>query len=246
MADQWYYEANGQQTGPVDLAELQRLAAAGQLQPTDLVWKAGMHQWAPAGGTRGLFPGERGLLDLPISTAPEPAPPAAVPEAVPAAETSPRPRQGPRPVAVRTHKSAPPPTGMSPGAKVAIWTGIGVSVLVVVVIAIVIIVSARSEQGDPAIVNGRGSYVVKFVQNGRDSRAVRFTTGRQVWITLTSDRNTAIQLSVFDPQGRPVALNPPPIGGNVNVSFWPSRTGLYRIEVANFGPGGNRSVVRCN
>lgn len=52
---EWLYLRGGQQTGPVTLAELQRLAAAGQLQPQDNVWKAGMAQWASAQTIPGLF-----------------------------------------------------------------------------------------------------------------------------------------------------------------------------------------------
>src|SRR6266542_3574798 len=203
MADQWYYEANGQQMGPVEMAELQRLAVSGQLQPTDLVWKVGMHQWAPAGTTRGLFPGAQGRPDLPLPSAPEPLPRTAAPQPVPAAGTSPGGRPvAPRPVGSRSPKPAPKPAGMSPGAKVAIWASVTVSVLVVVIIVIVVIVSTRGDQGDPAIVNGRGNYTVQLGPNGRDVRSVKFTAGRRVRITVASDRQINVQLAVFDPQGR--------------------------------------------
>src|SRR5947209_15710264 len=101
MADQWYYASNGEQLGPVELTELQQLAASGRLQPADLIWKAGMHQWAPAHLTRGLFPGAQS--HLPPPPAPEPLPPSAVPQAVPVAEApapqpaAPRPAVAPRP-----------------------------------------------------------------------------------------------------------------------------------------------------
>ena len=42
MAEQWYYAKGGQRSGPSTEAQLQQLAACGQLQPTDLVWKKGM------------------------------------------------------------------------------------------------------------------------------------------------------------------------------------------------------------
>lgn len=47
---QWYYARSGQQCGPVDEQEIQRLIREGQLTSTDLVWHAGLgDQWVAAG-----------------------------------------------------------------------------------------------------------------------------------------------------------------------------------------------------
>ena len=53
---QWHYSKSGQQQGPVSSEQLKQLAASGQLQPSDLVWKEGMGQWAEARRMKGLFP----------------------------------------------------------------------------------------------------------------------------------------------------------------------------------------------
>ena len=45
----WYYAVNGQQAGPVEDAELQRLAMAGAVNASTLVWRAGMDAWAAFG-----------------------------------------------------------------------------------------------------------------------------------------------------------------------------------------------------
>ncbi len=58
MAEQWYYSKNNQQQGPVSPEQLKQLAASGQLQPSDLVWKEGMGQWVEARKLKGLFPTE--------------------------------------------------------------------------------------------------------------------------------------------------------------------------------------------
>ena len=50
----WYYAVNGRQAGPVEDAELQRLAMAGTVTVTTLVWRAGMDAWA-AFGTLGAM-----------------------------------------------------------------------------------------------------------------------------------------------------------------------------------------------
>ncbi len=47
-ATHWHYTRAGAQQGPVPWEQLQSLAASGQLQLNDLVWNAGMSQWAPA------------------------------------------------------------------------------------------------------------------------------------------------------------------------------------------------------
>ena len=55
MASTWYYAQGGQQFGPVSSRQLKRLAAGGQLRPTDLIWKDGIADWTPALKLKGLF-----------------------------------------------------------------------------------------------------------------------------------------------------------------------------------------------
>ena len=45
----FHVAANGQATGPFDIATLAQMANAGQLTANSLVWKAGMEQWVMAG-----------------------------------------------------------------------------------------------------------------------------------------------------------------------------------------------------
>lgn len=47
-AAQFYLFLNGQNVGPLQLAQLSQYAQCGHLGPNTLVWKAGMPQWAPA------------------------------------------------------------------------------------------------------------------------------------------------------------------------------------------------------
>ena len=68
----WYYARNDQRFGPVEEAELRRLAAAGQLSPTDLVWRQEFPDWRRAGEVEGLFP-----LGAPRMVTPPPPPAAA-------------------------------------------------------------------------------------------------------------------------------------------------------------------------
>lgn len=52
---QWFYAKDNQKCGPVDTAELKRLAANGELTPGDLIWKDGLKDWVPASKGKGLF-----------------------------------------------------------------------------------------------------------------------------------------------------------------------------------------------
>jgi hypothetical protein len=45
---QWYYSKAGEQKGPVEQQELQRLLSTGEVQPSDLVWRDGLANWQPA------------------------------------------------------------------------------------------------------------------------------------------------------------------------------------------------------
>lgn len=71
MAAEWYYRKNGQQLGPLEAAELKRLADSGAVLPDDLVWRQGAKQWAKASSVKGLFASASG--DAVASPAPSPA-----------------------------------------------------------------------------------------------------------------------------------------------------------------------------
>jgi hypothetical protein len=68
MAD-WYYTKDGKQQGPVSSAQLRQLAQAGELQPTDMVFKEGASQWVAASTIANLFGSSGGVASKP--SAPE-------------------------------------------------------------------------------------------------------------------------------------------------------------------------------
>lgn len=55
VSQEWYYSVEGDRQGPIGGAELKKLAEAGTLKPTDLVWKDGMADWVQARSIKGLF-----------------------------------------------------------------------------------------------------------------------------------------------------------------------------------------------
>jgi len=82
-AIEWYYAKGDQQKGPVSSAELKQLAQAGQIVPTDLVWREGMTEWVAASNVRGLFE----AAAKPADAAP-PAEAAATPPEAPAVKAT--------------------------------------------------------------------------------------------------------------------------------------------------------------
>jgi hypothetical protein len=58
MAVEWFYGAKKAKLGPFTAKQLTELKVLGKLQPTDMVWKAGIQNGLPAGEIRGLFGSE--------------------------------------------------------------------------------------------------------------------------------------------------------------------------------------------
>ena len=83
--DRWFYsDAQQQQQGPVSFAQIQQIAASGQIQPKTLIWNEGMAHWTPANQVPGVFTGSQppplaaGPAGSPYAT-PASASPGAVP-----------------------------------------------------------------------------------------------------------------------------------------------------------------------
>jgi hypothetical protein len=97
MADLWYYAHDGVRTGPCSARQLQELAAAGSIVPTDTIWKEGVAQGALAKNVKHLFPtAPVKAVDTVVATIPEP--PAAV---------APGPVQAPAPAPVEPAAATP-------------------------------------------------------------------------------------------------------------------------------------------
>lgn len=53
--DAWFLIRGGKRIGPLSAADLRARAAAGEITPTDLLWKQGLTDPVPCGSVRGLF-----------------------------------------------------------------------------------------------------------------------------------------------------------------------------------------------
>jgi GYF domain 2 len=56
MAGHWYYAWQGVKLGPYSALQLQELAEAGKIQPTDTIYKEGVDEGVPAARVENLFP----------------------------------------------------------------------------------------------------------------------------------------------------------------------------------------------
>jgi len=110
MGAEWYCQISGRALGPFSSQQLKSMAAAGQLEPTDLLRKGDSGDWTPAAGVRGLF-GAGSARSLPVAkpldggpsgsqpVAPLPPPPSVKPPVAPNRRVPPPapPRPGPSP-----------------------------------------------------------------------------------------------------------------------------------------------------
>jgi hypothetical protein len=73
----WYYTHWDRTFGPVTGTQLRHLAAAGMIEPTDMVWRQGFERWKKARRLAGLFPASGpAAMSIPVSTDPRSRPPA--------------------------------------------------------------------------------------------------------------------------------------------------------------------------
>lgn len=68
----WFYTTGEGQVGPVETAELKRLAVEGTLLPTALLWREGLAEWVEAAEIKGLFSAAGGSPDAAASATPLP------------------------------------------------------------------------------------------------------------------------------------------------------------------------------
>jgi hypothetical protein len=121
VADQWYFSRDEKKLGPYSAVQLKELAAAGEIQLTDTIWKEGVASGCPASRVKHLFP------SAPAAPVPDPPPSSAEPESQPTAkeQTSPEPAAAMEPARVFQEAEAPPsistgPPPIKPKKKLAV------------------------------------------------------------------------------------------------------------------------------
>jgi hypothetical protein len=239
MGDEWYYAKNGQQMGPVSTEVLTQLATSGQVQPTDLVWREGMPNWAPARTVRAIFPEPPQAVPVPVEPAggyalsPEPGPQPVVVPYEPPARRYEEPDEGDWDRPRRRQRG-----GTNPALLI-----VGISVGVLLLVGVVILLIFLLKPGNPRSFNLRTNE--KYTCN------VEFKAGQKVKIKVTSEQDSDVDLFVYNSAGQRVAFDDG-LSKDCYVEFVPLRTETFKIEVWNRltdprAPGGaarNRSN-RC-
>lgn len=94
MGMQWYYAIDGQRSGPVPHAELERLIQAGTITGEALVWRQGMDQWKALADVQARDPALFSLVPPPLPPEDEVSPAADGDEPEPFRQASAEPAAG--------------------------------------------------------------------------------------------------------------------------------------------------------
>jgi GYF domain 2 len=171
MIAEWFYTKLGQRVGPVSFEVLQQMAAQGKLRPTDEVHKTGWPQWVPAGSISGLFA-------------------ALAPTGVAALRIDPSSGWASKTADLGDYDAPPTAVSSLRGQRLLV-AGIGAGVLlfamsVGVVVAVVGKVAKPCPERAWNIPVGQHRYWV-----------IDFNAGDDVWIKVTSELDSDVDLFVF-------------------------------------------------
>jgi hypothetical protein len=228
MTTSWYYAFDGKQVGPVPDEVFRELAASGRLQRTDLVWQEGMPNWLPAQEVPGLF------VNSPsgIQTRQEnpPAAPAASNWRLNAYDSTPLDRTEPSP-------SEPSPwlrRRVNRGDTTKTKELATLAGFVVVGLIIVVAVLGASGVFNGGAANAADSKIREWnLASGTATEfRIRFEAGVRAEIWVTSDRDTDVDIFVYDSSGREVVRDDGD-SKDCHVVFRPMRTQTYKVVVAN-------------
>lgn len=235
MSEQWFYTSSGRRLGPVSSEELWHQAEVGQLQPTDLVWCERLPQWVPARSVDGLLPESRGNVatlpaPVPLSRTPWDEPPRRdEPARQPAAFLDPpvqdvrlpeedyRAAYEPRPSRQRTEH----------GFKEIKWVmGVSLAALAAVAIGVAVVVFATAAK-DPGNIR---SFPIRAGASVFYQVELKAGVKTQIWVT--SERNTDIDLIVWDPNHQPIHKDERD-HKDCYLEIIPATSGTHRLEVRN-------------
>jgi hypothetical protein len=82
-------------------------------------------------------------------------------------------------------------------------------------------------------------------EKGRAAIKLTFPAGKEVAVTVRSEKKTDVHLFVYDAAKKVVAKDDSP-GPTCDLTFTPKEAGSYTLEVRNLGPGDNRSTLKVD
>ncbi len=268
MAAEWYYTTNKQQMGPVTWDELRELVEVGILKPHDMVWCEGMDEWVKAINQSGLFAdgAQEGVAASPPgkkSSYSEPKPP-------PARRTRKRDEDeedevDDKDAKRKARKREEDRAKMGIGLRVFLGIGAVVGLLLLgtcVCGGLAYLTWGGKDAPKPGPAPGPAPIAVgpihdritwnNVAQGFHNEKPYNFTAGKRIVITVTNNLpnpNTNVDLMVFrgNEQDQNRALHwdrrPPQVDRNCRLDFIVPANDMYRIRVANFGPGMANSCV---
>lgn len=256
MSNLWYYVRNGQRMPPVSLAELKQLVTDGTVGRNDLVWTAGMPKWVRAETVEELFPkrpkpapsDKLQEVRFPLSEG-EPLGRSRRQRLREEDEVEERPRrreeEEDRPRRRREEdedfyqqddedrprrrrdeddtEDRPRRRKKSNLIPILAIAGGGIGLIILAVVVIVVVAFLTQETGTRSWSLGKGQ---------ASSFRLTFKANHKVEIWVTSDKNSDVDLFVFDEKGNRVAVDE---GDSKDCYVWfiPPTTQTYRVEVQN-------------
>jgi hypothetical protein len=80
-------------------------------------------------------------------------------------------------------------------------------------------------------------------EKGKAAIILEFSAGKEFNVTVRSDKNSDVNLYIYDAAKKLVAKDDSP-GPSCDLKFAPKEGGKYLLEVVNLGPGENRSTLK--
>ena len=113
-------------------------------------------------------------------------------------------------------------------------------------VSLVALIGVRAEDAKPT----DGGKAEEFEAKAYDLKAkeskkitLSFPAGKSFLVTVKSDKETDVNLFIYDADDKVVAKDDSP-GPNCDLTFTPKKAGKYTLEVVNKGPGSNRSTLK--
>ena len=82
-----------------------------------------------------------------------------------------------------------------------------------------------------------------MMEKAKAAIILTFASGKEAKLTVKSDKNSDVNLFIYDADKKVVAKDDSP-GPDCEIKFTPKASGKYTVEVVNLGPGDNKSNLK--
>jgi hypothetical protein len=86
---------------------------------------------------------------------------------------------------------------------------------------------------------------IELKEGEKGTLKLNFKAGREVTVTVTSTKESDVNLYVYDADKKEIAKDDSP-GPSCKLTFTPKKDGELTLVVVNKGPGGNTSTVKVD